>query len=238
MPRQKNKVDVLEVEEIINLKIKELGGMKSKLTYNNVWNFNKELVKNNVKRSNGKPFNLYGYTFWASSYNGEDYEGKAKIDKVKNSDDVILAGENFTKDVQDILILVDKYKNKPQELSRKLVKLFEGDKKKIESLNEQNRKLNDEIIKLRDSLTKFEKGFATMFYNSIYTDNSLNDVLSLKRSGDEYVAEELKNMFNRDEDKISNILSPKTDNDDKITKVLDMQAKAKSKKKLEELFPE
>lgn len=31
---------------------------------------------------------------------------------------------------------------------------------------------------------------------TIYTDNSLNDVMSLKRTGDSYVLDELKNMFN------------------------------------------
>ena len=45
MARQKAKVNKNEVDEIISLKLNDLGGLKSKLTYNNVWNFNKELVK-------------------------------------------------------------------------------------------------------------------------------------------------------------------------------------------------
>ena len=238
MARQKIKVDILEVEEIINLKLKDLGGLKSKLTYNNVWNFNKELVKNEVNRENGKPFKLYGYTFWASSYNGEDYLGKAKIDEIKTSNDIVLAGETFSKDVQDILILVDKYKNKPQELSKRLVNIFESDRNKINNLSEQNKKLNEEVLMLRDSLSKFEKGFATMFCNSVYTDNSLNDVMSLKKSGDPYVEDELRNMFNRDEDRISKILSPQnTADNDNSSKVLDIQSKIKNKKKLDDLFP-
>lgn len=237
MARQRTEVDVLEIEEIIQLKLKELGGLKSKLTYNNVWNFNKELVKSQVKRSNGECFKLYGYTFWASNYNGEDYLGKAKIDEIKNSNEITLAGETFSKDIQDILILVDKYKNKPQDLSKKLVKLFESDRKKIEALSEQNKKLNDEVVKLRDSLDKFEKGFATMFCNSVYTDNSLNDVMSLKRSGDQYVVDELKNMFNKDEDKISKILSPEKEEAPKSTKVLEIQSKVKNKQSLNDLFP-
>ena len=66
MSRYKNKYDKDEVWEIIKLKLEQLGGVKSNLTYNNVWNFNKKLVEDKVKRSNGEYFNLYGYTFWAS----------------------------------------------------------------------------------------------------------------------------------------------------------------------------
>lgn len=97
--------------------------------------------------------------------------------------------------------------------------------------------MNDEVVKLRDSLDKFEKGFATMFCNSVYTDNSLNDVMSLKRSGDQYVVNELKNMFNKDEDRISKILSPEQEEVSKSTKVLDIQSKVKNKQSLNDLFP-
>ncbi len=147
MARQKNEIDIEEIDEIIYLKLNELGGLKSRLSYNNVWTYNKKLVKNNVLRSNGKPFKLYGYTFWAYNYNDEDYYGKAKIDQ----------------------------------------------------LSEQNKLLNKTIVELRKQLNNFEQGFATVFYNSIYTDNSLNDVMSIKRSGDCFVSDELKAMFNDDE---------------------------------------
>lgn len=209
MARKKAEVNTEEVDEIINLKLLELGGLKSKLTYNNVWNYNKELVKNKKTRSNGKPYNLYGYTFWASGYNGEDYYGKKKIDEVKTAEEIVLVGTSYTKDVQDILLLVDKYKSSPQELSKKLVKIFESDRKKMNLLSEQNNKLNDEITKLREEKAKLEEGFATVFYRSINESNSLNDVMSIVKSGDEFVKDSLRTMFNSDENKINQILTSK-----------------------------
>lgn len=233
MARKKNTIDKSEVEEIIALKIQDLGGIKSKLTYNNVWNVNKQLVKEKRKRSNGNLFNLYGYTFWASNYNGEDYYGKSTIDRIKSTDNIILAGESFTVELQDILIIVDKFHNKPQELSKRLIKLFEKDRKKIKSLKEQNDKLNKELVKLRKNIELLEHGFATMFYNSIYTDNSLNDVTSLKKSGDFFVLEELKYMFNQDEGRIGNLLN-KHMQDKTNSSVINMYDLAKTKAKLED----
>lgn len=209
MARKKAEVNTEEVDEIINLKLLELGGLKSKLTYNNVWNYNKELVKNKKTRSNGKPYNLYRYTFWASGYNGEDYYGKKKIDEVKTAEEIVLVGTSYTKDVQDILLLVDKYKSSPQELSKKLVKIFESDRKKMNLLSEQNNKLNDEITKLREEKAKLEEGFATVFYRSINESNSLKDVMSIGKSGDEFVKDSLRTMFNSDENKINQILTSK-----------------------------
>jgi len=51
MARPQISVNKAEIEEIIGLKIRNLGGIKSKLTYNNVWNFNKKLVNDKVKRN-------------------------------------------------------------------------------------------------------------------------------------------------------------------------------------------
>ncbi|AJE11708.1 hypothetical protein T259_2334 [Clostridium botulinum CDC_1436] len=36
MARQKNEIDIEEIDEIIYLKLNELGGLKSRLSYNNV----------------------------------------------------------------------------------------------------------------------------------------------------------------------------------------------------------
>lgn len=104
MARPQTKINKEEVDEIITLKLQELGGMKSKLTYNNVWNFNKKLCKENTKRKNGEKFNLYGYTFWASEYNNKPYYGKKKIDEIKSSNSITLAGECFDIETDDILL--------------------------------------------------------------------------------------------------------------------------------------
>lgn len=236
MARQKAKVNKNEVDEIISLKLNDLGGLKSKLTYNNVWTFNKKLVKEKALNSEGKPFALYGYTFWASGYNGEDYYGKAKIDEIKSCEEIILAGESFSKEVQDILILVDKYKDKPQELSRRLVKIFESDRKKMTSLTEQNKSLNEEIVSLRKQKEQLEEGFTTVFYNSIYTDNSMTDVMSITKSGDSYMLDSLKTMFNDDENKLNQIVSTKKKVLQLEPNVLSLEQKLANKKQLEDLF--
>ena len=46
MARAKRTIDKEEVDEIIYLKLKELGGMKKRLTYNSVFTFNKEIANN------------------------------------------------------------------------------------------------------------------------------------------------------------------------------------------------
>jgi hypothetical protein len=207
MSRKKTIVINDEVEEIVSLKLEDVGGIKTKLTYNNVWNFNKSLVGKKCKRSNGEFFNLYGYTFWASSYNGEDYLGKQIIDKIKRADNFIIAGESFAFETRDILCLVEKYHKNPPELSKRLINLFECDRRKVESLREQNEKLNQELIKRREDMRLLERGFATIFYNSNNLDNSMKDVISLKKSGDTSVLDELKNMFNQNESKIGRLLN-------------------------------
>ena len=236
MARQKSKINKNEVDEIISLKLNDLGGLKSKLTYINVWTFNKKLVKEKALNSEGKPFTLYGYTFWASGYNGEDYYGKAKIDEIKSSEEIILAGESFSKEVQDILILVDKYKDKPQELSKRLVKIFESDRKKMSALTEQNKSLNEEVLSLRKQKEQLEEGFTTVFYNSIYTDNSMTDVMSITKSGDSYMLDSLKTMFNEDENKLNQIVEPKKKVLQLEPNVLSLEQKLANKKQLEDLF--
>lgn len=55
MARAKRTIDKEEVDEIIYLKLKELGGMKKRLTYNSVFTFNKEIANNpKYKRKNGE----------------------------------------------------------------------------------------------------------------------------------------------------------------------------------------
>ena len=44
MARARREVDEIEVEEIIRLKVEELGGAKNKLTNNSVFQFNKKTL--------------------------------------------------------------------------------------------------------------------------------------------------------------------------------------------------
>ena len=54
---KKIEIDKKEIEEIIKLRITELDGDASKLTYNSVWKFNERISKDkNYKRYDGKQF--------------------------------------------------------------------------------------------------------------------------------------------------------------------------------------
>lgn len=242
MARPENTWDEEEIEEIISLKLQELGGIKSKLSYNNVYKLNQKLCETNTKRKNGENFNLYGYTFWASSYKGKAYYGKEKIDEAKASNKIILAGESFDVDTEDIILMVDKYHKKPEELSRRLIKAFKRDRQRIKALEQRSDELRQEVCNLRDDLKRFERGFATMFMGSNDENNSLKDVITLNKSEDKKILKELKNMFNNDESKIAQILSDSSNNDDisnkPITKVIDISNrtidKAKALSELEE----
>ena len=196
MARAKRTVDKEEVEEIINLKLEELGGRKNKLTANGLAKFSRKIANNEeYTRSNGSLFNYYGYDFWASDYKGEDYYGKKRLAEIKNSVEVHVAGKDFLPEVQDIILLVDKYHKEPEILSKKLSKVFESDKKKITKLTDEISQLKEEKDKLKNNLDDFKRGFATLFLNSNSTDNSLNDVLSVPRLRDGNVSAELQNMF-------------------------------------------
>lgn len=169
MARAKRTIDKEEVDEIIYLKLKELGGMKKRLTYNSVFTFNKEIANNpKYKRKNGELFTLYGYDFWASSYNNEDYYGRQRINEIKNTSNVIVAGKEFIPEVEDIHALVNDY----------------------------YKKLKKEKDDLQKALQSFEREFASIFCNSRLADNSLVDVMSMNKSKDYLVYDGLKNMFN------------------------------------------
>lgn len=197
MARAKRTIDKEEVDEIIYLKLKELGGMKKRLTYNSVFTFNKEIANNpKYKRKNGELFTLYGYDFWASSYNNEDYYGIQRINEIKNTSNVIVAGKEFIPEVEDIHALVNDYYKKPEVLYKKLAKVFEMDKNKLKNLEEENKKLKKEKDDLQKALQSFEREFASIFCNSRLADNSLVDVMSMNKSKDYLVYDGLKNMFN------------------------------------------
>ena len=115
--------------------------------------FNKEIANNpKYKRKNGDLFNLYGYDFWASSYNNEDYYGRQRINEIKNSSNVVVAGKEFIPEIGDIHALVNEYYKKPEVLYKTLAKVFEMDKNKLKKLEEENKKLKKEKDDLQKAL--------------------------------------------------------------------------------------
>ncbi|MCI6456538.1 MAG: hypothetical protein PUJ51_02380 [Clostridiales bacterium] len=199
MARTKRKIDEVEVDEIIKMKLDELGGRKNKLSANNLAKFSKEIANNKkYTRADGSLYNYYGYDFWAGEYKGVPYYGKKRLAEIKNTVNVTVAGKEFLPGIEDILILVDKYHKDPEILGKKLCKIFEDDKKKIKRLTERVSDLQEEKDKLKTNLDDFKRGFASLFLNSNSTDNSLEDVMSVPRMKDGIVSAELQNMFKED----------------------------------------
>ncbi len=198
MARPKIEVDEKEVDEIINLKLNELSGVKGRLTYNNVWNFNKELVKNKILNYKGNQFRLYGYTFWAATYNGIDYIGKQKIDEIKSQDSFILAGKEFVTKMQDLIVIFDKYGTDDREgrlLREKILRLFEKDRIQMQYLQKELEVEVNRNKELSASLTKFQDDYLEMFFESNDSNNSLPNVMQLSKSGDEVLKHKLTEMF-------------------------------------------
>lgn len=205
MARPKLEIDEKEIDEIIHLKLQDLNGVKSKLTYNNVWVFNKKIANNKqYVRENGSEYNLYGYQFWASSYKGVDYLGKRRIDEIKSQDSFILAGKQFTAKMQDLVVLFDKYGSNEKEmciLRDKILRIFEKDRKQIEYLEEELEAAEEKLKNATNRLEKFQNNFLEMFYASQSEYNSLPNVMRLAKSEDEVINQQLREMFiNRLED--------------------------------------
>jgi hypothetical protein len=238
MARAKREYDTEEVKEIVNLKLKELGGIKSKLTYNSVFQFNKKIAVNNeYKRSNGELFTLYGYDFWASGYNGEDYYGRKRIDEIKNNSNVQIVGEEYEPDMQDIITLVNDFHKKPDLLVKRLLRLFSRDKNKIKLLELDNAKMKKQNEVLNKRIATFEKGLTTLFYNSSVSHNSLENVMNLTNSKDTIVRDELLNMFEKKKSRLNSVLNvndsvsaPSLEGKNNITNI-DINEKVKQKRR-------
>lgn len=199
-----------ELDEIINLAIEDLDGRIDKLTYNYVTKFNKKIAKNKeFVRSNGELFNLYGYNFWAVKDVGREL-----IDKAKGSRDVVAAGEAFVIDVSDIQMTVERhYKNKTQ-LIKRLVRLFEDNKKKAEFYKKEFKDAEEKLNQKDKEIERLEQALITTFYNSYSSDNSLEDVASLSNQQDRIVYDEIKNAFNNDEGRIAEFFKKCTNTED------------------------
>ncbi len=248
---KKIEIDKKEIEEIIKLRITELDGDASKLTYNSVWKFNERISKDkNYKRYDGKQFTSYGYHTWAGKYKNEYGYGKVRIDEIKNdaiskntendlnTEDnhlelIDITNENFTSSMNDIIMLVNDLHNEPQSLTRRLIKLFKRDKRTIAELEKENKELKEKLSKEQDKNNKLEKGVTNLFFASSSPNNSMENMINLSKSEDAFAYNELKNMFNADEERIKKLI--KTKQDVKNDKLLEISSKLKKKEKIKKL---
>lgn len=195
MAKTKTKVDKEEIEEIIDLYIKEKGGVVSELKYKAISDFNARIASEGLLRANGKAFKLYKYNFWGGSYDGEFNYGKQAIIKRNNKNKVHVIGREFDADVIDIISCVNDLHKKPQELIDVLVKIFEKERKKNKELDEELAEKNKKLDEYKNKINRLEKGFANLFFQSQSPSNSLNNMMALSKSADSICYDELKNMF-------------------------------------------
>ncbi|MDC4243914.1 hypothetical protein [Clostridium perfringens] len=234
MAKTKTEVDKDEVEEIIDLYIKENGGMVSELKYKAISDFNAHIASEGVLRANGNPFKLYRYNFWGGSYDGKFNYGKRAIIERNNKNKVHVIGPQFDADVVDIIGCVNDLHKKPQELIDVLVKIFQKERKKIKELNEELDEKNKKLDAYKSKIEKMEKGYANLFFQSQSPSNSLNNMMSLSKSADSVCYDELKNMFG-DLNRFDRIIQSQV-NEKQMNNVTDINKQRKAQKLKDEGF--
>ncbi|WP_160689273.1 hypothetical protein [Clostridium sp. C2-6-12] len=196
MAKTKTIVDKDEVNEIINLFIKEQGGIVPELKFKAISDFNNKIANNEkYKRSNGTLYTLYKYNFWGGSYKGEFNYGKLRIIELNEKNKVQVVGKEFDSDMADIVTLVNDLYKKPQELTKYLISIFEKERKKAKNTETELKDAKDKIDILEDKIANLEEGIANLIYQSQSPNNSLNNMMNLSTSTDSICYDELKHMF-------------------------------------------
>ena len=233
MARKKRDYDEVEVEEIIKLRLAEINGVVSKLSYNGVTKLNKKIANNpDFKRSNGELFKLYPYDFWGGSYKGNDNYGKCRIDDIKATKDLELFSDVFDPNLQDVMLAVNDLHKDPIKLTKVLTNIYKKDKKKIETLNNEVAVLKDKNKQLQETLELMQDAMYTLFYNSQSSKNSLINMLNLKRSEDDFVSMQIEKAFCTQEELIQSLRESSLGQENK--NVISLKKEVR-KKKLDDL---
>lgn len=207
MAKPKLAYDVDEINEILDLykdKVKAGGKILTEYKSKTISNFNEELVANDIKRQSGESFTLYKYNFWAGKHRGTgDYNYGKKIILQRN-EELRLRAEQDPKNVemQDIINIVNKNIKDPNKLTALLCHYIEKQKNKVAILLDENIKLSNENKDLKSKISLLEDTYTNIFFNSQIPNNSLNDMLSLSKTQDGFICEELENMFEDGLDRI------------------------------------
>lgn len=196
--RPQNEYDLDEVNEIIEKKLKSVEGDTSKISYHSVSQFNKLLVKKKTHNYKGKIFTDYGTYFWNGSYLGKPSVGKERIDFYKKHKEIIPMGDLYDIDLNDIELIFSNNKDDIQTIKRRIIKIF----KKERSSNANNEKMFTQMqkeLQMQKALVKqYQEALYMMFYNSQDSRNSLDDVVSLKSTGNQVLMNELHYIFDPD----------------------------------------
>lgn len=215
--RPKIKYDVNEIKEIIELKLNSIDFDMSKFTYNSVFNFNKYLVKSQKYNSQNKLFKLYGYSFWATDYKGKSNYGKEQIDLYKQHTPMTAAGEIFEVDTYDIETIIDNNINNPQKMKRILIKMFNKERRSNANNDKTFYEIHNTLNEYKIMVEQYKKVLFTLFYNSRFSNNSLNDVITLKKEGDENIKKTIYQIFDDNTNLINELIY--NHNDSKKSKI-------------------
>ena len=207
--RPKTQYDIEEINEIIEMKLKSVDYNISKVTYNSVFTFNKYLVKTKKRNSKNELFKLYGYSFWAADYRGVPNQGKEQIDLCKRHNHPIIAGESFEVGTDDIKAVIDTNSNNPQKMKQILIKIFQKERNENARNDKKFNELQQKVNTYKKLASQYKQALFMMFYNSRLSENSLNDVMVLKKEGDTYIQNELLHIFDNNQELIEEIVGQK-----------------------------
>lgn len=207
---------IKEVDEIIELKIKDLDGIASKLTNNNVWQFNKKIADNpEFKNFKGERFHCYSGDFWTGRYKDKDNYGRARIQhyKDKGYKSAIFDG-NFDPNLKDIILAVNDLHTKPERLIKALSKIFLEKAQTIEILENSIEEYKVSLDAKDKLIKQMEKSTYNLLFASSDSRNSLRDMMNLRRSKDKFLINELESAVGNRKDFLDLLNEEDSDNEE------------------------
>lgn len=219
MAKSKTSYDIEEIDEIINLYIKEQGIVDSELKFKSISDFNYKIANNEkYKRDNGDLYKLYKYNFWGGGYKGEYNYGKQRIIELNEKNKVKVVGKEFNNDLADIVAMINSLHKKPQKLIQRMSNLFDKERKKTSQIEGELKRLKEVNYQLEKKIEALETGITNLIFYSQNPNNSLNNMLRLSKSGDSICYDELVNMFN-DTNRFERVNSQKESDSENIISI-------------------
>lgn len=196
MSKVKTGYDEQEIDEIINLYIKEHGGVLREVQYNAVSKFNVKIANNeDYRRENGELFKLYKYNFWGGAYQGQYNFGKRKIIEFNEKNKIHVVGKEYDAHIGSIVAMIHELHKKPHKLTKLLVDLFEDKLITIEKLKKDNLALKQEVENLKSNNKYLNDSYTALFCHSQSPNNSLNNMMNMSKKADSVCYDILLNMF-------------------------------------------
>lgn len=216
--------DIEQVYEILQQKFIDVGYVPSKLTYNNVFNFNKEIADNpNYIRNNGERFTAYPKDFWCNSYKGEPNLGKKLVDEFKATRDIEhIITDDLSTPTKLIIAKVHELKDKPEYLNKYLVRSLKSTDTKLTNLEKENENLKNEVSKLKEELKLMQSAIHNIFYNSASSRNSLLNMMKLSKVQDEFAKKLILSTFKSEDELVDMLKRDNTEDKESVQNMIDI----------------